>query len=119
MNTNPAEQMLRDRYGIGDSPPQAAAGDCRAGSALSSLLARFGIVAAPGCRCLEMARRMDERGCDWCASDEGMAAILAVLRLEAARRRIPYVDAAARLVVRRAISNARRAALSHRPGPVK
>ena len=52
---------------------------------------------------------MDEKGCDWCESPEGMAEILAFLKESAEERGLPFVDIAARLLVRRAISNARKA----------
>jgi hypothetical protein len=52
---------------------------------------------------------MDEKGCDWCESPEGMAEILAFLREAAEERGLPFLHAAARLLVRRAIANARKA----------
>jgi hypothetical protein len=52
---------------------------------------------------------MDERGCDWCDSPEGMAEIMGFLREAAEERGLPFVDIAARLLVRRAIANARKA----------
>jgi len=52
---------------------------------------------------------MDSKGCDWCESDEGMAEIMGFLREAAEERGLPFVDIAARLLVKRAISNARKA----------
>ncbi len=52
---------------------------------------------------------MDGQGCDWCESEEGMAEIMGFLQESAAERGLPFVDALARLLVRRAISNARKA----------
>jgi hypothetical protein len=52
---------------------------------------------------------MDEKGCDWCASEEGMSEILGFLREAAAERGLPLLDLPARLLVRRAIANARKA----------
>jgi hypothetical protein len=52
---------------------------------------------------------MDAKGCDWCESDEGMTEIMAFLRESAAERGLPFVDIAARLLVKRAIHNARKA----------
>jgi hypothetical protein len=52
---------------------------------------------------------MDAKGCDWCESPEGMAEIMGFLREAAEERGLPFVDMAARLLVRRAIANARKA----------
>jgi hypothetical protein len=52
---------------------------------------------------------MDAKGCDWCESPEGMAEIMGFLREAAEERGLPFVDIAARLLVRRAIANARKA----------
>jgi hypothetical protein len=52
---------------------------------------------------------MDAQGCDWCESPEGMAEIMGFLREAAEERGLPFVDMAARLLVRRAIHNARKA----------
>ena len=79
------------------------------GTELKLLLARFGIVASPDCKCTSRAAYMDAKGCDWCESPEGMAEIMGFLREAAEERGLPFVDIAARLLVRRAISNARKA----------
>jgi len=81
------------------------------GTELKSLLAGwpFRIVATPDCKCTSRAAYMDAKGCDWCASEEGMAEIMAFLREAAEERGLPFVDIAARLLVRRAIANARKA----------
>jgi hypothetical protein len=49
---------------------------------------------------------MDIRGCDWC--DQNIDTIVGWLQEEAQKRRLPFVDAAGRMLVRRAIANARR-----------
>jgi hypothetical protein len=81
---------------------------CLAGQHLTALLARFGIHYQPGCRCKDMALKMNRMGCDWCESAAGMNEIVAAMRAEAAKRKLPFVDAAGRMLVRRAIANARR-----------
>ena len=45
-------------------------------------------------------------GCDWCQAN--IDEIVGWLRESAAERGLPFVDAAGRLLVRRAIANARR-----------
>jgi hypothetical protein len=83
---------------------------CLAGNALKSLLAGFPlyITSTPNCSCNARAAEMDSRGCDWCEAN--IDTIVGWLREEATKRRLPFLDAAGRLLVRRAIRNARRAA---------
>ena len=80
------------------------------GTELSKLLARFGIVEKPGCKCKSTAAQMDRWGCDECAKPERVEEVLAVMRAEAAKRKLPFLDAAGRMLIRRAIANARRSA---------
>jgi len=56
---------------------------------------------------------MDDKGCEWCESPEGMAEILAFLKESAEERGLPFVDMAGRMLVRRAIANARREEARH------
>ena len=81
------------------------------GTELKALLAGwpFRIVATPDCKCTSRARYMDEKGCDWCESPEGMAEIIGFLREAAEERGLPFLDVAGRMLVRRAIANARKA----------
>jgi hypothetical protein len=90
------------------------------GTELKALLAGwpFRIVATPDCKCTSRAAYMDAKGCDWCESEEGMTEIMGFLREAAEERGLPFLDAAGRLLVKRAISNARRkeaAANAQRP----
>jgi hypothetical protein len=80
------------------------------GTELTKLLKRFGIDSSPQCQCRSMARQMDAWGCDECAKPERIDEVLAVMRAEAAKRRLPFLDAAGRMLIRRAIANARRSA---------
>jgi hypothetical protein len=59
-----------------------------------------------GCSCNQHAAVMDAWGCDKC--EERIDEIVGWLRDEAAKRKLPFLDAAGRLVVRRAIAKARR-----------
>jgi hypothetical protein len=81
------------------------------GTELKALLAGwpFHIVSSPDCKCNQRARYMDDQGCDWCASEEGMAEIMGFLREAAEERGLPFLDVAGRMLVRRAIANARKA----------
>jgi len=49
---------------------------------------------------------MDQWGCDKC--EERIDEIVGWLREEAAKRQLPFVDMAGRILVKRAIKNARR-----------
>ncbi len=84
--------------------PAAARGP---GTELKKLLARLGIVASPGCSCNSMAARMDAAGPD--GSESMLADVLAVMQAEAKKRGLPWIEAAARLLVKKAIRNARKA----------
>lgn len=53
---------------------------------------------------------MDAWGPDECERPERIEEVVAVMRAEAHARGLPFLDAAGRLLVKRAIRNARRAA---------
>jgi hypothetical protein len=53
---------------------------------------------------------MDQWGPDECSKPERIDEVVAVMREEAAARGLPFLDVAGRMLVRRAISNARKAA---------
>jgi hypothetical protein len=77
------------------------------GTELKKLLKRVGITATPNCSCNARARTMDTNGCDWCEAH--LDEIVGWLREEATKRGLPFVDMAGRVLVKRAISNARKA----------
>jgi hypothetical protein len=52
---------------------------------------------------------MDAWGCDECSKHERVDEVVAVMRAEAEARGLPFLDAAGRLLVKRAIHNARKA----------
>lgn len=78
------------------------------GTELSRLLKRFGIEPTPTCQCRAKAAQMDAWGPDECERPERIDEVVAVMRAEAAARGLPFVDAVGRMLVRRAIANARR-----------
>jgi hypothetical protein len=107
----PAENATLVRRCWGDPMPGFIAAPtkppCRAGTHLRILLSKFGINAdEPGCHCVSHAAKMNSHGCDWC--DSNLDTIVGWLREEAGKRGLPFLDAAGRLLVRRAIANARR-----------
>jgi hypothetical protein len=78
-----------------------------AGTELKALLRLVGITSTPTCKCNARAREMDARGVAW--SEEHIEdTILPWLQEESKRRRLPFIESAARLMVKRAIRNARR-----------
>jgi len=85
------------------------------GTELSRLLNRFGIEPTPTCACRAKAAQMDAWGCDECSKPERIEEVVAVMREEAKARGLPFVDMAGRVLVRRAISNARKEAARATP----
>ena len=83
------------------------------GVELKKLLKKIGITASPNCSCNARARKMDEeeaREPGWCAAH--IDTIVGWLREEATKRKLPFLDVAGRILVRRAIANAKRARVS-------
>jgi hypothetical protein len=80
------------------------------GTELKKLLAKVGIVPSPDCSCNARAAEMDSQGVEWCEAN--LDTIVGWLREQAQARGLPFLDIAGRLLVQRAISNARKAAAS-------
>ena len=78
------------------------------GAHLTTLLGRLGLSETPGCRCKSYAAQMDRWGVDGCT--DRILEIVGWLRAEAGNRGLPFVDFAGRMLVSRAIANARRSA---------
>ena len=76
------------------------------GAHLASLLGRLGLSETPGCKCKSYSAQMDKWGVDGCT--DRILEIVGWLRAEAENRGLPFVDFAGRVLVNRAISNARR-----------
>jgi len=76
------------------------------GTELHALLGRFGLTASEDCKCNSRAAYMNYMGCDWCETN--IEEIVGWLRESAAERGLPFLDVAGRVLVRRAIANARR-----------
>lgn len=82
------------------------------GTELKSLLARVGIKASPTCSCNAKAAMMDAneaREPGWC--EKNIDTIVGWLREEATKRRLLFVDAAGKALVRLACLRARRRAV--------
>jgi len=78
------------------------------GTELKKLLAGwpFRLVAGADCKCTQRATYMDAQGCDWVEAN--LDECVGYLRESAAERGLPFLDAAGRVLVRRAITNARK-----------
>jgi hypothetical protein len=79
------------------------------GTELKALLKRVGIVASPGCSCNARAKLMDanelkEPG--WCEAN--LETICDWLQEEATKRKLPFLRMAGKILVRKAIRNARK-----------
>lgn len=96
---------LKPRPGFGPPapPPPETKGP---GTEMKKLLAKIGITSTPDCQCNARARHMDEQGPEWC--EQNMDEIIGWLREEAEKRKLPFVDFAGRLLVKKAIANARK-----------
>jgi len=90
------------------SPPVPPPPTHGPGTELSKLLKRFNISPTPTCQCRAKQQQMDLWGCDECSKPERIDEVVAVMREEAQARSLPFLDIAGRLLVRRAIQNARR-----------
>jgi len=80
----------------------------RPGTILKHWLAALMFKVTPNCRCNDRARIMDDRGCDWCESN--IQRIVGWLNEEAKKRSLPFIQTAAAILVKRAVSTARREA---------
>jgi hypothetical protein len=76
------------------------------GTELKALLATIGIVASPTCKCNKMARQMDQWGPD--ESLAHMEEIVDVMEETAKARKLPFLRAGAKQLVRLAVWRARK-----------
>ena len=97
-------------YPRATAPDVVAEASSGPGTELKRLLAGwpFYITATPDCSCNRVAAEMDAWGPDLCEQPEKMDYIIAAFRENAAKRGLPFIDAAGRMLVRRAIKLARR-----------
>ncbi|NDB60264.1 hypothetical protein EB001_17695 [bacterium] len=84
------------------------------GSVLSKMIKSIGIVMSEGCSCRQHAIEMNKKGNDWC--EQNIDTIVGWLRNEATRRKLPFIDAIGKLLVKRAITKSKRL-LANQPVP--
>lgn len=115
--TNLSSEALQKKYQekLGDNPQQVLqnlfprtleADPNGPGSILSGMLSAIGITSSPNCSCKQRAIKMNEMGPDWC--EQNLDTIITWLSEEAKRRRLPFIETVAKLIVKRAISKSRR-----------
>jgi len=77
------------------------------GTELSKILSSIGINPKEcGCSCKSRAKKMDKEGIAWC--EENIETIVTWLQEEAAKRRLPFLRTVGKVLVKKAIRNARR-----------
>ena len=77
------------------------------GQELKKLLKFIGITSSPGCACNVRAQTMDGEGITWC--ENNIELIVSWLREEAENRKLLFIDAGGRALVKMAIKRAKRA----------
>lgn len=95
--TQDGMNYLKEKY---EKAPNAGPG-----TELKKLLGKIGIKATPNCSCNRKAIMMDINGPIWC--ENNIDIIVGWLREEAAKRRLPFVEYAAKLLIKKAIRNYR------------
>lgn len=78
------------------------------GVELKRLLRKIGIVPEANCKCKDHAKQMDDLGVDWCEAN--IEQVIDWMAEEAKKRGYPFLRKAGRILVKRAIKNARRKA---------
>lgn len=76
------------------------------GTILSGMIATMGIKTTPTCSCKRHAIQMNEKGNDWC--EQNMTTILGWLKEESEKRKLPFIETVAKMIVARAIKTSRR-----------
>ncbi len=77
-----------------------------AGTELKNLIEKFGLKPGLNCKCEQHIREMDASGVEWC--ERNIGTIIEWLREEAQRANLPFTEIGAKLLIRRAIGNAKK-----------
>lgn len=75
------------------------------GSILASMFSAIGIKSSPTCSCRRHALEMNKNGIEWCEAN--IDVICGWLEEECKKRKIPYVQTVAKMVVNKAINKAK------------
>lgn len=79
------------------------------GTELKKIIYKLGFKPKAGCKCGQHIMEMNTNGPDWC--EQNIDTITGWLREEAVRAGYPFIESGARLIIRRAIRNSKRAGL--------
>lgn len=77
------------------------------GTLLSGMLSTMGIKSTANCSCRRHALEMNEKGPEWC--EQNMPTILSWLKQESEKRKLPFVESLAKMLVKRAIRQSKTA----------
>jgi len=106
------EQLLRDKLGADPAktlraifPKTLEEHPNGPGSILSGMLSSIGIKSTANCACRRHAIEMNDNGPDWC--EQNMDKILSWLKEESTKRKLPFVESVAKIMVNKAISKSR------------
>jgi hypothetical protein len=108
----PVAEQMRMSSTAADEQPAAAKTATGPGGFLKKYLGRIGITSTPNCSCNAKAKHMDTMGIEWC--EQNLDTIVGWLKEEAENRRLPFVPWPARLLVKKAIAAAKKAAAKTR-----
>lgn len=76
------------------------------GTILSEMIKTIGITSSPNCSCRRHAIEMNTKGPDWCQTN--IDTVIGWLREEATKRKLPFIDSVAKVIVQRAINKSKR-----------
>lgn len=76
------------------------------GTILAGMFSSLGIKSSPTCSCKRHALEMNEKGSEWC--EKNLDVILSWLKDESIKRKIPFIESLAALVVKRAIRQSKK-----------
>ncbi len=76
------------------------------GTILTEMIKTIGVTSSPNCSCRRHAIEMNTNGSDWCSNN--IDTIIGWLREEATKRKLPFIDSVAKIIVQRAINKSRR-----------
>lgn len=77
------------------------------GSILAGMFHLLGIKSSPTCSCKKHAIEMNDKGIEWC--EQNISTIVDWLKEESSKRKIPFIESVAILVIKRAIRQSKRA----------
>lgn len=76
------------------------------GTILASMFSKIGIKSSPTCSCKRHALEMNKNGAEWC--ENNISTITGWLKEESTKRKIPFVEPIAKMVVQRAINQSKK-----------